>query len=81
MFEDVKHSFKRKFFEIRFIFLIDLIFEIRTTFSFIFEAIFISFFSSFFTFENDDVIYFKMIIERFTKLIFSKLVLILTFVL
>ena len=40
IFDDVKHSFKRKFFDVRLIFLFNLIFEIRTTFFFTFETIF-----------------------------------------
>ena len=36
MFDDVEHSFERQFFEVRLIFLINLIFEIRKTFYFYF---------------------------------------------
>ena len=78
MFNDVKHFLEWKFFEIRLIFLIDLIFEIRTTFFSSFEAILIfsSFFSSFSMFEKNEVRYFKMLIDEFAELIFSNLILI-----
>ena len=74
IFDDVKHFFKRKSFDVRLIFLFNLIFEIRTTFFSIFEAIFT-------TFENDDNIRFKMIIDEFAVLVFSKLILNSRFVL
>ena len=78
IFDDVKHSFERKSFDIRLIFLFDLIFEIPTTFFSIFEVTFIFSFS-FFTFEDDDNVRFKIIINEFAELIFSRLVLSSTF--
>ena len=72
IFDDVKHFFERKSFDVRLIFLFDLIFEIRTTF-FYFQNDFLFF--SFFTLENGNDVRFKMIIDESAELIFSKLIL------
>ena len=58
IFDDVKHFFERESFNVRLIFLFNLIFEIRTTFFF-----------SLFTLENNDDVRFKMIVDESAELL------------